>query len=96
MVQSLNISQRMPLQKLLKGIDAYWGYFWAEVNFPVGPDFDNMTLEECNNREWQAIEKILTRAIQGGAIPFSYTTGSNFLPQAGPKRVQRRTTMAQS
>ncbi|KAI0395195.1 hypothetical protein F5Y17DRAFT_221286 [Xylariaceae sp. FL0594] len=94
-VQNLNISQRMPLQKLLKETDAYWGYFWAEVNLPLGPKFDKMTLHECNEREWQAVEKILTRAIQGGAIPFSYTTRSNFL--AGPKRAaHRRITMTQS
>ncbi|KAI0862882.1 hypothetical protein F4860DRAFT_522847 [Xylaria cubensis] len=81
-VQSLDISQRMPLQGMMqgpKGIDGYWGFFWAEANFPVGRDWDNLSLAECSRLEWQAIERIITRAIQGGPIPSSYTFDSNHI-----------------
>ncbi|TRX98447.1 hypothetical protein FHL15_000521 [Xylaria flabelliformis] len=84
-VQSLDISQRMPLQGMMqgpKGIDGYWGFFWAEANFPVGRDWDNISLAECSRLEWQAIERIITRAIQGGTIPSSYTFDSNHINPA--------------
>ncbi|KAI8627043.1 hypothetical protein F5Y19DRAFT_477934 [Xylariaceae sp. FL1651] len=72
-VDSLDISQRRPLQSMAANIDGYWGYFWAEVNYPEGPAFDNMTLAECSKLEWQAIERIINRAIEGGNMPASYT-----------------------
>ncbi|KAI1818495.1 hypothetical protein GGS20DRAFT_594425 [Poronia punctata] len=86
-VQNLDISQKMPLQQLMERVDGYWGYFWAEANFPVGPDFDNMSLEECNAIEWRAIGAILTRAVKGGAIPPSYTIGSNHLDSSAPRQI---------
>ncbi|KAI8951539.1 hypothetical protein F4801DRAFT_601121 [Xylaria longipes] len=89
-VQSLDISQRMPLQGMMQGLDGYWGFFWAEVNFPVGRDWDNLSLAACSRLEWQAIERIITRAIQGGTIPPSYTSESNYINPAftnGPAQI---------
>ncbi|TGJ83331.1 hypothetical protein E0Z10_g5413 [Xylaria hypoxylon] len=92
-VQSLDIHQRMPLQGMMEGLDGYWGFFWAEANFPIGPAWDNMSLAECSRLEWQAIERIITRAIQGGSIPSSYTSGTyhiNSAPTKGPARLTYR------
>ncbi|KAI1131029.1 hypothetical protein F5Y10DRAFT_275738 [Nemania abortiva] len=75
-VQGLDISQRMALQGMMKDLDGYWGFFWADANFPTGRVWDNMSLAECSRLEWRAIERIITRAIQGGNIPPSYTSGS--------------------
>ncbi|RWA14186.1 hypothetical protein EKO27_g932 [Xylaria grammica] len=92
-VQSLDIHQRMPLQGMMEHLDGYWGFFWAEVNFPTGRAWDNMSLAECSRLEWQAIERIITRAIQGGNIPPSYTYGSFHINPAstnGPARLAYR------
>jgi hypothetical protein len=62
-------------------MDANWGYFWAEANFPVGPIWDSMTLAEVSRLEWMAIQRILNRAVQGGHVPTSYTTTSYHLAQ---------------
>ncbi|KAI0447193.1 hypothetical protein F4803DRAFT_558879 [Xylaria telfairii] len=78
-VQSLDISHRRPLEGMMQGLDGYWGFFWAEVNFPTGWDWDNLSLAACSRLEWQAIERIVTRAIQGGNIPPSYTSQSNHI-----------------
>lgn len=40
----------------------YWGYFWAEIAFPMGPEFDNMTLGKAAYAEFSAVERILARA----------------------------------
>jgi hypothetical protein len=61
---------------MMQGLDGYWGFYWAEANFPVGKVWDDMSLAECSRLEWQAIERIITRAIQGGNVPPSYTTAS--------------------
>ncbi|TRX90913.1 hypothetical protein FHL15_008118 [Xylaria flabelliformis] len=65
-VQSPDTPQRLPLQDMMQGpmdIDGYWGFSWAEANFPVGCDWDNLLLAECSRLEWQAIERIITHAI---------------------------------
>ena len=41
----------------------YWGYLWAEMAHPIGPDFDNMTLAKVANVEFTAVEAILARAL---------------------------------
>ncbi|KAJ8117002.1 hypothetical protein ONZ43_g4307 [Nemania bipapillata] len=89
-VQSLEISQRMPLCNMMEHIDGYWGFFWAEANFPVGRVWDNMSLAECSRLEWRAIERIITRAIRGGNVPPSYTTRSYHL-NSGVTRPARLT-----
>lgn len=40
----------------------YWGYFWAEVGYILGPQFDDMTLAQAAHMEFSAVERILTRA----------------------------------
>ncbi|KAI0805459.1 hypothetical protein GGR55DRAFT_697991 [Xylaria sp. FL0064] len=89
-VQSLEVHQRMPLQGMMEGLDGYWGYFWAEANFTVGPTWDNLSLAECSKLEWQAIERIMKRAVEGGSVPSSYTSGSyhiNSAPTNGTARL---------
>ncbi|KAI2639449.1 hypothetical protein GGS21DRAFT_538162 [Xylaria nigripes] len=81
-VQGLDISRRMPLQGMMQGLDGYWGFFWAEANFPVGPAWDNLSLAECGRMEWLAIERILIRAVQGGNVPASYLSGSYHINSA--------------
>lgn len=41
----------------------YWGYFWDEVAYVQGPEFDNLTLAQCAHAELSAVEKILSRAL---------------------------------
>ncbi|KAI0434792.1 hypothetical protein F5Y09DRAFT_354795 [Xylaria sp. FL1042] len=89
-VQSLDIYQRKPLQGMMEGLDGYWGYFWAEANFPTGRAWDDMSLADCSRLEWQTIERIMKRAVEGGNIPSSYTTGSYHINPAsmnGPARL---------
>ncbi|KAI1299688.1 hypothetical protein F5Y03DRAFT_408646 [Xylaria venustula] len=74
--QSLDLYQRMALQGMMKNLNGYWGYFWAEANLPTHSNWDKMSLADCSRLEWQAIERIITRAIQGGNIPPSYTSRS--------------------
>lgn len=90
-VSNLDISQRMPLQDTMQNRDGYWGFFWVEANFPVGRDWDNMSLAECSRIEWQAIERILTRAVRGGTIPPSYTLGSRQTNSASSNGASRLT-----
>ncbi|XXH05774.1 hypothetical protein Hte_012212 [Hypoxylon texense] len=66
---SISMPRRRELQNMLAETSAYWGYFWAEVAYPRGPAFDNMTIAEAAAREWNAIEQILRRAIAGGFVP---------------------------
>ncbi|KAI1633431.1 hypothetical protein F4809DRAFT_623261 [Biscogniauxia mediterranea] len=78
-VDSLNIGQKIALQNRSAGTNGYFGYLWAEVDFPSGPAFDRMTLAEVNYRELQAIDSILRRAVEGGVPPPSYTKGMHGL-----------------
>ncbi|KAJ8126640.1 hypothetical protein O1611_g6998 [Lasiodiplodia mahajangana] len=73
-VQSLDISHRAALQGMMDGLDGYWGFYWAEANFPVGRVWDNMSLADCSRLELRAIDRIITRAVQGGNIPPWYTS----------------------
>ncbi|KAK1580326.1 uncharacterized protein LY79DRAFT_592295 [Colletotrichum navitas] len=43
--------------------DAYFGFFWRELNHPAGPDFDGMTLSQLAMREYQTLESIIRRAL---------------------------------
>lgn len=43
--------------------DLHWGYFWTELNYPFGSQFDEMTLSQAANIEFSAIERILARAL---------------------------------
>ncbi|OTB07351.1 hypothetical protein M426DRAFT_8728 [Hypoxylon sp. CI-4A] len=54
---------------LIRGDTNRCGFFWREVNYPNGAKFDNMTLAEAAQTEWNAIERCLRRAVDGGDIP---------------------------
>lgn len=57
------MGQRQKLQKMAERTDGYWGYFWREVKYRKGPEFDNMTLSEAAERELNTIDAILQRAV---------------------------------
>ncbi|RYO78033.1 hypothetical protein DL762_008909 [Monosporascus cannonballus] len=62
-VDEMPISDKQRIQELSQCTDDYWGYFWLEVDYPVGPAFDDMTLAEAARRELSTIEAILRRAV---------------------------------
>ncbi|KAK2045815.1 hypothetical protein LZ31DRAFT_564953 [Colletotrichum somersetense] len=43
--------------------DAYFGFFWRELNHPAGPDFDGITLSQLAMHEYQTLESIIRRAL---------------------------------
>ncbi|KAJ2972762.1 hypothetical protein NQ176_g6970 [Zarea fungicola] len=55
-------TERRTIQEKAQETDGYWGYFWAIVNYPTGPAFDNMTLAYAAHVEFAAIEAVLARA----------------------------------
>ncbi|KAF4455308.1 hypothetical protein F53441_2322 [Fusarium austroafricanum] len=57
------IHERTAIQETLKETDDYWGYFYHEVNYIQGPQFDEMSLGQCAYLELSAIERILGRAL---------------------------------
>ncbi|KAL4721893.1 hypothetical protein ACLX1H_011085 [Fusarium chlamydosporum] len=57
------IHERTSIQETLKATDDYWGYFYHEVNYIQGPQFDEMSLGQCAYLELSAIERILGRAL---------------------------------
>ncbi|KAM5347116.1 hypothetical protein ACJ41O_010121 [Fusarium nematophilum] len=57
------ISERTAIQEALKDTDDYWGYFFNEVGYTQGPQFDDMTLGQCAHAEFSALERILARAL---------------------------------
>jgi hypothetical protein len=64
----LPLPVRMQLEEQAKRTDGYWGYFWAEVDLPRGPAFDNYTLRQAGDVELACIESILKTAVSG-ALP---------------------------
>ncbi|RYP02982.1 hypothetical protein DL764_005468 [Monosporascus ibericus] len=62
-VDEMPISDKQRIQEVSQCTDEYWGYFWLEVDYPVGPAFDDMTLAEAARRELSTIEAILRRAV---------------------------------
>ncbi|RYP49431.1 hypothetical protein DL768_004876 [Monosporascus sp. mg162] len=62
-VDEMPISEKQRIQEISQGTDEYWGYFWLELDYPVGPAFDDMTLAEAARRELSTIEAILRRAV---------------------------------
>ncbi|KAM6480209.1 hypothetical protein HDV62DRAFT_125166 [Trichoderma sp. SZMC 28011] len=59
---ALPLRERTGLQERAEQTDMYWGYFWAEVGYILGPQFDDMTLAQAAHMEFSAVERILTRA----------------------------------
>ncbi|KAH6973419.1 hypothetical protein BKA56DRAFT_690540 [Ilyonectria sp. MPI-CAGE-AT-0026] len=60
---ALPLSDRTLLHEQAEHTDMYWGYFWDEVAYVQGPEFDNLTLAQCAHAELSAVEKILSRAL---------------------------------
>jgi hypothetical protein len=54
-------TERTKFQEL--ATDTHWGFFWVELNYPIGPLFDEMTLAQAANMEFSALERILARAL---------------------------------
>ncbi|KAL7947858.1 hypothetical protein V8C42DRAFT_315906 [Trichoderma barbatum] len=61
-ILGLPLRERAELQERGEQTDMYWGYFWAEVGYILGPQFDDMTLAQAAQMEFSAVERILTRA----------------------------------
>ncbi|KAL1846485.1 hypothetical protein VTK73DRAFT_280 [Phialemonium thermophilum] len=61
-VNALSLSTRTQIQQRARDTDGYFGYFWLEVGFPVGPAFDSLTLAEAAVLEFKALERIFARA----------------------------------
>lgn len=59
---ALPLRERAELQERAEQTDMYWGYFWSEVGYIMGPQFDDMTLAQAAQMEFSAVERILTRA----------------------------------
>ncbi|KAI1417185.1 hypothetical protein F5Y13DRAFT_185255 [Hypoxylon sp. FL1857] len=69
-VDRLSVRRQAELQKQQAATSDYWGFFWKEIIYPpVGPAFDNLTLDDLAGLEWAAIDRCLRRALQGGSIP---------------------------
>ncbi|UKZ74233.1 hypothetical protein TrVFT333_001894 [Trichoderma virens FT-333] len=58
----LPLRERVELQERAEQTDMYWGYFWAEVGYIMGPPFDDMSLAQAAHMELSAVERILSRA----------------------------------
>ncbi|KAK6216424.1 hypothetical protein LQW54_003628 [Pestalotiopsis sp. IQ-011] len=63
-LQNEQLDVKMQLTDLAKSTDSYFGYFWREVNYPLGPAFDQMTLHQAAKREWVAMDQILRRFVE--------------------------------
>ncbi|OPB38644.1 hypothetical protein A0O28_0017500 [Trichoderma guizhouense] len=61
-ILALPLRERTGLQERAEQTDMYWGYFWAEVGYNMGPQFDDMTLAQAAHMEFSAVERILMRA----------------------------------
>ncbi|KAI1474638.1 hypothetical protein F4774DRAFT_422173 [Daldinia eschscholtzii] len=68
-VDNLSVSRKRALKLEQSKTSDYWGFFWCEMNLPSGDAFDNMTLADIAALEWDAIEKVIRRAITGGELP---------------------------
>ncbi|CAJ2503585.1 Uu.00g109790.m01.CDS01 [Anthostomella pinea] len=71
-VDGMSIGHKRALQAKGQTTSMYWGYFFVEANYPSGPALDNMTLAEATAIEWQTIDQILRRAVEGGTPPETY------------------------
>lgn len=54
--------ERRAIQDKAQATDGYWGYFWAELNYPTGAEFDAMTLSYAAQLEFAVMEAILARS----------------------------------
>ncbi|KAK8877117.1 RNA recognition RNP-1 [Apiospora arundinis] len=54
---------KVALTNLQSKTSDYWGYFWREVGYKSSPKFENLTLQAAADMEWNAISRILHRAL---------------------------------
>ncbi|TDZ15410.1 hypothetical protein Cob_v011556 [Colletotrichum orbiculare MAFF 240422] len=57
------LQERNQTRSLGESTDGYFGYLWRELNHPVGPAFDNLTLAQLALSEYQTMEFIIRRAL---------------------------------
>lgn len=57
------LRERVEIETRSRTTDTYWGYFWVEVAYQLGPSFDDTTLDQAAHMELAAIERILSRAL---------------------------------
>jgi hypothetical protein len=57
------LEERNRIQEGSEDTDLYWGHFWAEVGYTMGPQFDDMTLAQAAHAEFSAVERVLARAL---------------------------------
>ncbi|ORY67469.1 uncharacterized protein BCR38DRAFT_510403 [Pseudomassariella vexata] len=79
---TLSIREKQSLYS--RGNNGYWGFFWREIAFPTGETFDELTLAEAAEMEWDTIDRIIRRAVDiayGG-------TGSEYSPRKGKEPLQ--------
>jgi hypothetical protein len=62
LVNSLPLNSRATVARHGNDTDPYFGFFWWELQYPRGAEFDNMTLAAAALQEYTVIERILTRA----------------------------------
>ncbi|KAI1472322.1 uncharacterized protein F4812DRAFT_454135 [Daldinia caldariorum] len=68
-VDNLAVQRKRALKLDQNKTSDYWGFFWCEMGLPSGGAFDRMTLADVAALEWDAIEKVIRRAITGGELP---------------------------
>jgi hypothetical protein len=57
------VSERSQILEKGAQTDSRWGYFWTELGYTMGPQFDAMTLSAAAQAEFTAVERILARAL---------------------------------
>lgn len=70
----MSIREKQELAGLARTTDGYWGFFWREVGYKdiAGPAFDNLTLAGAAAMEWEAVDRILRRAVLRGGEDGDY------------------------
>lgn len=49
--------------------NGYFGFLWHEIGFPIGVEYDNMTLKHAMEKEMRAVEESIKRALYCGYHP---------------------------
>ena len=75
--------EKQEIQRLASQTDGYWGYLWRELKYPVGPEFDNMTIAQAAALEINTIDKILRRAMERRAPEADHHGTTDDQPRIG-------------
>jgi len=62
-MEGQDLGVKVSLTNLHAKTSDYWGYFWREVGYKSTLKFEDLTLEAAAEMEWNAIGKILHRAL---------------------------------